>query len=822
MPPSSSRRLRSRREADLQQQSDADTPESIATPSRKRRRLNGADRTSTLTEDAARVRITESAQSDDSNKTIENGTDAEALMDPIERQTLVITHLLVPKTYTPHASIDYANDLQMRRNPGTTPAFAKIAAREWCFFVKKMKILIGRADNNRAPPIATVGSSQSESTPSDVTEGPAEWGVDIDLGPERQVSRVHAEIRFDIQQQAWVIQVNSRNGLKLDDRVIDRGMTEVLHSGICISIMGTQMVFLLADGPDRFHPMLYRQVRYDQEHEDSDGTGHHPHRSLPHAHPRASSPSRQLFDPFPPSSHPRNQNSSHFRSSQMTTTPGRGQPGTPLALRTSEKEPRSKPSPSAYPRGMMLDSTEEIDYSLDSSKDIKPPHSYAQLIGQAILSSPEEMLTLANIYNFIKEKYAFFRHSTGGWQNSIRHNLSLSKSFDKVARRTDEPGKGMKWRISDEHRDEFIKKTIYSTRKGQARMDSSGPNSPAFKDTGSTQATERLMGVISQGEGVNLLPKLETGGARVKTPPRSATPPLASYPLANESYTPDRGPRPQNSRSGYIPPSSIGEQTHTTPVANRLLQGGPQSTVPVFAHSSDSRAPIDPSTRTVDHAQSLPTTANASNNPGGLTDAAAHSPPPLYSDTASNAVNGAPDIGRASNAGLVTPLVTRHAPRLAPPSTAQVPSQYINFSSPAPFWKFVDLPSTPARVPNLDLSPTKMMRGGDGNAEAEDEPAQPSSPPLMFESGDKNDEDMEDQEDEEGAEAEEDMEINSPSRTVSRPVSRREVPAFGAREKSMEQPTAALNGLGIANGGIVRGSLAALDEDEPEGIDITK
>ena len=74
---------------------------------------------------------------------------------------------------------------------------------------------------------------------------------------------------------------------------------------------------------------------------------------------------------------------------------------------------------------MMLDSTEEIDYSLDSSKDIKPPHSYAQLIGQAILSSPEEMLTLANIYTYIKEKYAFFRYSTGGWQVSKPYNALI-------------------------------------------------------------------------------------------------------------------------------------------------------------------------------------------------------------------------------------------------------------------------------------------------------------------------------------------------------------------------------------------------------------
>ncbi|KAL5119087.1 Forkhead transcription factor [Pleosporales sp. CAS-2024a] len=79
----------------------------------------------------------------------------------------------------------------------------------------------------------------------------------------------------------------------------------------------------------------------------------------------------------------------------------------------------------------------------------KPSYSYAMLIGMAILRAPARRLTLAQIYKWISDTFVFYRNSQEtGWQNSIRHNLSLSKSFSKQERPKDDPGKGHYWIIN--------------------------------------------------------------------------------------------------------------------------------------------------------------------------------------------------------------------------------------------------------------------------------------------------------------------------------------------------------------------------------------
>ena len=61
----------------------------------------------------------------------------------------------------------------------------------------------------------------------------------------------------------------------------------------------------------------------------------------------------------------------------------------------------------------------------------KPKMSYAKLISEALLNSPSGMLILSDIYQSISARHPYYQMNVTGWQNSIRHNLSLNQSFVK-------------------------------------------------------------------------------------------------------------------------------------------------------------------------------------------------------------------------------------------------------------------------------------------------------------------------------------------------------------------------------------------------------
>ncbi|XP_066922494.1 forkhead box protein N2-like [Clytia hemisphaerica] len=93
-----------------------------------------------------------------------------------------------------------------------------------------------------------------------------------------------------------------------------------------------------------------------------------------------------------------------------------------------------------------LNSINEVDKSLR-----KPAYSFSTLIFMAIENAKDKRLPVKEIYQWIQDNFPYFQKAPIGWKNSVRHNLSLNKSFKKVDKEKC-IGKGSLWTIDHEAR----------------------------------------------------------------------------------------------------------------------------------------------------------------------------------------------------------------------------------------------------------------------------------------------------------------------------------------------------------------------------------
>ncbi|MED6241813.1 hypothetical protein ATANTOWER_027723 [Ataeniobius toweri] len=157
---------------------------------------------------------------------------------------------------------------------------------------------------------------------------------------------------------------------------------------------------------------------------------------------------------IPPSSHSRQ---------DLVPIPG-GPPGILPALRTFFPHLLNLPGGSLFSSDDLL--------SL-----VRPPYSYSALIAMAIQSSPKQRLTLSQIYQYVSNNFPFYSRNQTGWQNSIRHNLSLNDCFQKVPRDDSDPGKGNYWTVDPNCEKMFDNGNFRKKRKRKSDGSSSSSSS---------------------------------------------------------------------------------------------------------------------------------------------------------------------------------------------------------------------------------------------------------------------------------------------------------------------------------------------------------
>ncbi|XP_047407992.1 forkhead box protein I2 [Sciurus carolinensis] len=107
---------------------------------------------------------------------------------------------------------------------------------------------------------------------------------------------------------------------------------------------------------------------------------------------------------------------------------------------------------------------------------VRPPYSYSALIAMAIQSAPLRKLTLSQIYQYVASNFPFYKRSKAGWQNSIRHNLSLNDCFKKVPRDENDPGKGNYWTLDPNCEKMFDNGNFRRKRKRRGEAGAAAPS----------------------------------------------------------------------------------------------------------------------------------------------------------------------------------------------------------------------------------------------------------------------------------------------------------------------------------------------------------
>lgn len=303
-------------------------------------------------------------------------------------------------------------------------AYARLDFQSFTFYVQTLHVILGRRSEN------------------DFSHK-----VDVNLGPSKSISRRHAQIFYNFGTGRYELSVLGKNGVFIDEQFVEKNHTVPLKHGTKIQIGNIPFQFMLPDQErlgelsdinnklqnanknpldDELPPLLDHDLdlNIDDNHDDLLILSDLESKQVT---------TKPQSKPSKSTSKASNNNNNDTTKSSMATKKKKA----PV-----KKEAPKEKKPVKEPKKV---------YSIN---EIPPEYRTKPLISYSILlttcirkyATPKGM-SLSEIYNSIRETYPYYKYCRDGWQSSVRHNLSLNKSFRKVSK----GGKGWLWGLDEEY-----------------------------------------------------------------------------------------------------------------------------------------------------------------------------------------------------------------------------------------------------------------------------------------------------------------------------------------------------------------------------------
>ncbi|CAI1779358.1 hypothetical protein SEUBUCD650_0P03720 [Saccharomyces eubayanus] len=225
--------------------------------------------------------------------------------------------------------------------------------------------------------------------------------VDVNLGPSKSISRRHAQIFYNFGTGRFELSIIGKNGAFVDDIFVEKGNTVPLRNRTKIQIGQIPFQFILPE---------------QERNEDSKSP----------ENPDITESEIKLKDP----------KKNELKSKKKVSTG------------TKPKKPQAKPAVKKDKKPPKLPKKVYTLEEIPLEHRTKPTISYSAMLTTCIRKySTAKGMSLSEIYAGIRELFPYYKYCADGWQSSVRHNLSLNKSFRKVSKE----GKGWLWGLDEEY-----------------------------------------------------------------------------------------------------------------------------------------------------------------------------------------------------------------------------------------------------------------------------------------------------------------------------------------------------------------------------------